>query len=194
MLTEMQHNEQELEKLIEACRHQNRKAQHRLFKLFYGRLFAVCMRYAQNEEEAQDMVNEGFLKIFTHIEQYQSREDSSFFAWAKRVTIYAAIDYQRKYKTAVSTTSYDEVAMALPAEQHENEALARLSAQELINMIQQLPTMSKNVFNLYIFDNYSHAEIAQMLNIKEGTSHWHLNFARNKLKRMIHENNTRYDR
>lgn len=194
MFKQVQNKEKETAQLIADCLSNNRKAQHRLFKLFYGKVLAICMRYAKNEEEAQDMLNEGFLKIFTHLYQYTDTQEGSFQAWMKRVVINAAIDYQRKYKTLETTVSYEEIPTMGLVVFDENEAISKLSTDELMVMIQQLPPMSKNVFNLFVFENYSHAEIAQLLNIKEGTSHWHLNFARTKLKSMIYENIQTYGR
>lgn len=194
MLKQVSNDEKEIKQLIAGCCQNKHRAQHQLFKLFYGKVLAICMRYAKNEEEAEDMLNEGFLKIFANIDKYTDTEEGSFNAWLKRVVVNAAIDYQRKYKTLISTTNYDDIPPMEIAAYDENTAISKLSADELLNMIQQLPPMSRNVFNLYIFENYSHTEIAQMLDIKEGTSHWHLNFARTKLKAMIYANTQNYDR
>jgi len=169
--------------LIADCIANNSTAQHKLFKSYYSSMFNVCMRYATDYNEAQDMLNEGFLKIFSNLDKYENR--GSFEAWMKRVMANAALDYQRKYKTLINTVQYDTVPEIEIESYDENRALSKMSGDELMLLIQHLPPMSKNVFNLYVFENYSHAEISQMLNIKEGTSHWHLNFARTKLKKEI---------
>ena len=127
------------------------------------------------------------MKVFTQIGKYE--EGGSFDAWFKKVIINTAIDYQRKYKTLTPTTSLDELPENLQTSPTENEALAKISTDELLELIQQLPPTSRSVFNLYVFEEYPHAEIAKMLNMKEGTSYWHLNFARNKLKELITERN-----
>ncbi|MEG1555846.1 MAG: sigma-70 family RNA polymerase sigma factor [Bacteroidales bacterium] len=173
----------EVLQLIEDCKTNNRKAQHRLFKFYFSSMFNVCMRYARDSEEAQDMLNEGFLKIFSNLDKYEN--SGSFEAWMKRVMINSALDYQRKYKTLVETVNYEAVPESILNVYDENNAISKISSDELMQLIQKLPPMSKNVFNLYLFENYSHAEIAKLLNIKEGTSHWHLNFAKNKLKEEI---------
>lgn len=169
--------------LIADCLLRKRKAQNQLFKQFYDPLFAICMRFANNADDAKDMLAEGFLKIFSNLGKYEN--SGSFEAWLKRIMINSALDYQRKYeKFETQLVDYEKVIDIKPL-QTENDAISKISSQELIQLIQQLPPTSKNVFNLYVFEGFSHAEIAQMLNIKEGTSHWHLNFARTTLKEKI---------
>lgn len=172
----------ELRQLIEDCVQKKRKAQHRFFKSFYGSMFAVCMRYAENREEAEDMVLEGFVKIFDHLEKYQ--HTGSFEGWMKTIMINTAIDYQRKYKKMNELVSCEEVSEAVFSNAESN-VISKMSSDELLKLVQELPPMSKNVFNLFVFDGFSHTEIADMLQIKEGTSFWHLNNARNILKEKI---------
>ena len=180
-------SEEEIRQLIADCKAEKRRAQHKLFKLFYSKSMAVCMRYAKSEEEAQDMLNEGFLKVFSNLGKYE--EGGSFEAWVKKVMVNAAIDYQRKYKTLTQTTSFEDVTEVEMQTTAENNAITKMSADELIGLIQKLPPTTRSVFNLYVFEEYPHAEIAKMLDMKEGTSHWHLNFARTKLKEMINARN-----
>lgn len=178
-----QDNDNVIKQLIADCIARKSKAQHKLFKTFFSSMFNVCVRYANNYEEAQDMLNEGFFKIFSNLDKYENK--GSFEAWMKRVMANSAIDYQRKYKTLIYTVEFDTIPEMELERFSENNAIEKMSGDELMSLIQQLPPMSRTVFNLYIFENYSHAEISKMLNIKEGTSHWHLNFARNKLKKDI---------
>ena len=105
----------------------------------------------------------------------------------KRVMANAALDFQRKHKSTIETVEYDAVDNGTMVQFDENTAISKISSDELMLLIQRLPFMSKSVFNLYVFEDYSHAEIAEILQIKEGTSHWHLNFARTKLKQLILE-------
>lgn len=184
---EIERNDPKLMQLIYDCKHGSRRAQHKLFKTYYSPLFSICMRYASNPDEAEDMLSEGFMKIFSNLDHYE--ESGSFEAWMRRVMTNAAIDFQRKYKTLIETVEYDSVTETDIQRYDLNPALERLSGDELMELIQELPPVSRLVFNLYIFENYTHAEIAEELNIKEGTSHWHLNFARNTLKKRI--SNTR---
>lgn len=178
--------EREKEQLIADCLVQKRKAQYQLFKTYYSMMFNVCLRYADGKDEAQDMLNEGFMKIFANLEKYNN--SGSLENWMKRVMANAALDYQRKYK-AVDLVPYETVMESEMKSVSENPALGKLSYEELMLCIEKLPPVSRNVFNLYVFEDYSHKEIAEMLNIKEGTSHWHLNFARNRLKELIIETN-----
>lgn len=175
---------EELMQLVADCRAEKRRAQHKLFKLFYGDVMAVCMRYAKDEEEAQDMLSEGFIKIFANLDKFT---EGSFKAWVKKVAVNTAIDYQRKYKTLTQMTDIEEVSEVEIQSYDENTALSKISTDELLALIQKLPSTTRSVFNLYVFEGYPHAEIAEMLQMKEGTSHWHLNFARTKLKEMINE-------
>lgn len=169
--------------LIEGCKKGRRRDQHKLFKTYYGQLFAVCMRYASCHDEAQDLVNEGFLKIFSGLDQYEA--SGSFEAWMKTVTVHAALDYLRKHHHSEEIPDSDGITDDVLDTYGENEALSKLSTDEIMELIQKLPPMSRSVFNLYVFEDLSHADIAKQLNIKEGTSHWHLNFARTKLKEWI---------
>jgi RNA polymerase sigma-70 factor (ECF subfamily) len=169
--------------LIADCIEGIQKAQCKLFKQFYGMLFKLCMRYAHSYEEAQDMLNEGFIKIFANLEKYEN--SGSFEGWLSKVMVNAAIDYQRKFAVQQEMVALDYSEEIINEQSVENEALSRINSRELMTLIQQLPDQSRTVFNLYVFEEYSHADIAALLHIKEGTSHWHLNFARNKLKEAI---------
>lgn len=174
--------------LIADCLSEKRQAQHQLFKTFYSKMFHVCYRYASNYEEAQDMLNEGFMKIFANLDKYKNT--GSFEAWMKRVMANSALDYQRKHKSNIDTVNYDSVDTSSIVHFEENSAISKISSDELMQLIQKLPFMSRSVFNLYVFEDYTHAEIAELLQMKEGTSHWHLNYARNKLKQLIqHQTN-----
>ena len=93
--------------LIADCRAEKRRAQHTLFKLFYSEVMSVCMRYAKDEDEAQDMLSEGFIKIFANLDKFM---EGSFKAWVKKVTVNTAIDYQRRHKTLTQMTDIEEVS------------------------------------------------------------------------------------
>ena len=179
--------QEEIRQLLADCQAEKRKAQHKFYQLFYGTAMAICMRYAKDREEAEDMLNEGFLKVFNNLKQYQ--DTGSFEGWFKKVIVNAAIDYQRRYKTLIPTTPFDELPEINNRRTIENEAIGKMSADEILALIQKLPPTTRSVFNLYVFEEYPHAEIAKMLDMKEGTSHWHLNFARTKLKEMIQNRN-----
>jgi len=131
------------------------------------------------------MLNEGFLKVFSNLDKYENT--GSFEAWLKRVICNAALDYRRKYDKQVCLVDLDEVTDVQLADCSFNEAVSRMSSQELVGLIQLLPPMSRTVFNMFVFEGFSHKEIADQLGISENTSAWHVNSARAKLKEAIKE-------
>ena len=172
----------ELARWVEGCKEGSRRAQHKLFKHFYSPMLRLCIRYADSTDEAEDMLSEGFMKVFSNIGKYETT--GSFESWMKRVMVNAALDHRRKYGAKVGFTDIDEVAESTAMGYDVNSALARMEA-----MIQQLPPATRTVFNLFVFDGFSHAEIAQQLDITENTSAWHVNAARTRLKNEIYKRN-----
>lgn len=171
------------EELREGCIEQRPLAQEHLYRRYFGRLLGVAMRYASDREEATSVLNMAFLKIFNSMEQYQNT--GSFFGWMAKVVVHTAIDHLRSQtsyrKTMNFSTTTDQTVT--------NEAPDLLHAEDLFRLIQQLPPATRTVFCLYVVDGYKHREIADMLNIDEGTSKWHLANARRTLQTMIrHEN------
>ena len=173
----------ELLKWIRDCRSGNTRAQHKLFKHFYGSVMSVCMRYAGSTDEAADMLNEGFLKVFSNLDKYEN--SGSFEAWLKRVVCNAALDYRRRYDKNVDYVNIDEMQDSHLPEYNVNDAISKISSNEIVGLIQQLPPVTRVVFNLFVFEGFSHREIAQQLNMSEGTSAWHVNNARNRLKEAL---------
>ncbi|MDZ7848143.1 MAG: RNA polymerase sigma factor [Owenweeksia sp.] len=169
--------------LLQACKQEKRRAQFELYKLCYGTLMSVCLRYERNKEDAEFMLNKVFYKILTNLHRYD--EKAPFEAWIRRIAINTQIDEYRK--NSRSKLDYHEEPMQVaPLEVMDyNEADKRFDAEELLLMIQQLPNMSQKVFNLYVIDGYNHKEIAEQLEMSEGTSKWHLSNARKKLKAML---------
>lgn len=169
--------------IINACRREERRAQNELFKLCYGFLMGVCLRYEKNKEEAESLLNMAFFKILTRLDKYD--DNIPFEAWAKRVTINTIIDEFRK-RNNDKHKFVDSFDHSLPLETMDyNEADRRFDAENLERMIRELPPMSQKVFNLYIIDGYNHKEIGEMLSISEGTSKWHLSTARKTIKDML---------
>lgn len=169
--------------LLQQCIQENRKAQLALYKQCYGILMSVCYRYEKNREEAEELLNLSFFKILTHLKNYNTAVP--FEAWIRRITINTAIDEYRK-KQRQQLDYYEEPSIAANMEQLDyNQADQNYDAEELTNMIRQLPPLSQKVFNLYIIDGYSHKEIGQQLQMSEGTSKWHLSNARKKLQLML---------
>ena len=173
----------EVQEWVRACLEGNARAQRKLFKHFYGLVMRVCMRYAGSTDEAADMLNEGFLKVFSNLDKYENT--GSFEAWLKRVVCNAALDYRRRFVKQVDFVNIDELPETQVADETVNDAVARMSSQELVGLIQQLPPVTRTVFNMFVFEGFSHRDISQELNISENTSAWHVNSARSKLKEAI---------
>lgn len=171
-----------LPELLEGCLRNDRKCQELLYKQFYGYAMGVCMRYVPNRDEALEVVNDGFLKIFQKVQMYDA--DKPFKAWLKKVMINTALDF---YRQNVKFQNHDDISSientAVASESH--SAYSQLEYNELIGLIQQLTPSYRAVFNLYVIDGYSHEEIAQKLGISEGTSKSNLARARENLRSML---------
>jgi RNA polymerase sigma factor (sigma-70 family) len=151
--------------LVDGCRNQDRAAQRLLYERFAGKLFAVCKRYVKDPDEAADVLQDSFVKVFRHIDQF--RFECPLEAWLKRITINTALKHLRKNKPFEHMTDVDEVANFLP---QNADVLPTLNYQYLLQLVQQLPTGCRTVFNLYAIEGYTHSEIAALLGISEGTS------------------------
>lgn len=172
----------ELQDLIDRCRKGNRLAQAELYKKYHGKLMALCLRYFINRDDALEALNHGFLKIFKNLDAY--RPEFAFEGWIYRIVQRTALDYVRlKYKTDWNTQEMQ------PAQEPgaEPEVYREADAAELINLLQKLPAATRTVFNLFAIEGYRHDEIAAMLEISEGTSKWHVNQARLKLKSYLQD-------
>lgn len=163
-----------------------------LFERFYGKMLNVCKRYAKNYDEAQDMLQEGFIRVFKNISQYQYK--GSLEGWIRRVIVTTSINYCKKYRMneSIDYMEHDTLAASFSDEAATsvftlNHAAEKIDAQRLLDMIQSLPPAYNMVFNLYAIEGYSHQEIAQMLDITEGTSRSNLAKARYKLQKMLNE-------
>jgi RNA polymerase sigma factor (sigma-70 family) len=171
--------EEELHQLIVGCIRQDRKCQKILYKAFYGFAMGICLRYAGNRDEAAEVMNQGFFKVFTHIESYDISRP--FKAWLGKIMMNVSIDFYRANLKMAYTEDLDE------AEHISDGQLAdrNLGYNDLLMMVQKLPQAYRTVFNLFAIDGYSHEEIASMLNINPGTSKSNLHKARQKLKKMV---------
>jgi RNA polymerase sigma-70 factor (ECF subfamily) len=139
-------------------------------------MLIICRSYAKNEQDAIEVLQDGFLKIFQQIDRYDSTK-ASIYTWMRTIMVRTAIDFLRKQnKRQVAIEWKEEHDPTIDA-----EALERMSAQQILNMLQTLPPTTRTVFNLYITEGYNHREIGEILNISEGTSKWHLSEARKYL-------------
>ncbi|WP_293872221.1 RNA polymerase sigma factor [Flavobacterium sp.] len=163
--------------LINDCKKNDRKAQEQLYRLYSPKLFAVCLKYSRNYIEAQDNLQEGFILIFNKIEQYSFK--GSFDGWLKRVMINHVLQ-QYRTQTFLSLVNEDfQVADEIEVDDE------NIPLEYLLKIIQELPDRYRLVFNLYVIDEYSHAEIAEMLSINIGTSKSNLSRAKMILKEKI---------
>ena len=170
-----------LNRLIEGCKHYDRKAQEELYKLYFGLMMSIGMRYCGNWNDAMEVVNSGFLKIFTKIESYQGK--GSFEGWMRRTMVNTALDFIKQNKT--HQESIDDVNAYEENLFIDNDAVFNLDKEEILKIVQELPAMSRAVFMLNVMEGYKHKEISEELGISEGTSHWHLQNARKLLKDKI---------
>lgn len=169
--------------LIALCIKQDRKAEYELYKLTYSYLMGICMRYSRDKDSASESLNMGFLKILKNLSTYNP--EIPFKAWIRRVMVNTLIDEYRKNKREKEKVTYVENYYDSADFSDVNEALSRISYNQLLLQINMLPEATKKVFNLFAIDGYSHKEIGEMLSISEGTSKWHINAARQKLKEYI---------
>jgi len=150
--------------LIDRCAAGERAAQQVLYDRYCRRLMAVCMRYAKNEGEAEDILQEGFLKIYDHIKTFRS--ESSLGTWMTRIVINTALNSQRQKLYMLPMVDVEQAGLR----EDEEISLSDFHLNELIAMIQSLPSGCRVVFNLFAVEGYAHREIAEMLGISEGTS------------------------
>lgn len=170
-----------LEDLIKSCQKQNSKAQEELYHLYKKTLFVLSLKYCRNEAEAEDNLQNAFIEIFTNIKQYKG--NGSFEGWMKRITINKAIDSYKKSYQLIPVS--DKI---FPDTEIEEQELNEFSLDYILSLVQALPNQYRLVFNLYELDSYSHAEIAEMLEISIGTSKSNLHRAKMILKEQIKAN------
>lgn len=164
-------------KIIEGCKLQNPQSQAELYRGCYAGMMKLCIRYARDMDEAAAIYNEAMLKVFKTLQQFEGRGD--FMAWVRRIVVNTCIDHCRKQAkfTHSSIDQVEDVSISL-----EPDIYDRLSAHDVINLLQELPRNTALVFNLFVLEGYKHEEIGQTLGISAGTSKWHLNEARRLLK------------
>lgn len=171
--------EKNIEAIIEACRNNDRKAQEVLYRAFYGYAMAICRRYSRSQEEAIEILNDGFFKIMTQLDKYTS--GLSFKGWVRRIMINAAIDHFRR-----NERHYNAIDISYIKEEDQfPDVLHHLSEEIILKAIQQLPPSYQIVFNLYVIEGFGHEEIAQKLGISVGTSKSNLSVARTKLMKWL---------
>lgn len=165
--------------IIEGCLNDERWAQKLLYEKAFPNMMGVCLRYANCEEDAKDILNDGFIKVFRYLHKYKI--GTSLIGWMRRIMINTAIDYYRKELRHRS----EDIDQIYHYSTSDADAVSNLTEMELLNMINDLPTSYRTVFNLYAIEGFSHKEVAKMLGISESTSRSNLVKARAKLKVMV---------
>jgi RNA polymerase sigma-70 factor (ECF subfamily) len=178
--------QEELRSIIEGCMRNERKNQEKLFKLFYGKMLGVCLRYTSDHDTAQEILQDGFIKVFEKLNTFDFK--GSFEGWLRRIIANTAIDSIRKSKKMLFIDQDDAVFQSEtvnPMEEQEIENTKVLQAEVALQAIQLLSPAYRTVFNLYVIEDYSHKEIAEMLGVSEGTSKSNLAKAKQNLQKII---------
>jgi RNA polymerase sigma-70 factor (ECF subfamily) len=171
---------------VGACALNSRESQKIIYSSFYGYAMAICDRYTNKQDDAVEILNDGFLKIFREIHHYKPAYAdvvSSFKGWLRKIMVYTAIDHFRKYHKHQMVTQLDDVVYQLPSVNE--DAISKLSYEEIIRSIQDLSPGYRTVLNLFIIEGLSHEEIAQQLDISVGTSKSNLSKARRQLQKIL---------
>jgi RNA polymerase sigma-70 factor (ECF subfamily) len=188
-------NKEAVERLVQACIKGDRSSQQTLYKAFYSKMMAVCMRYARNREEAQDILHEGYIKVFNKLKSFENK--GSLEGWIRRIVVNVAIDHVRSRKEFFISQDNDYKIDNLTdsdSEASDVEAYKQVQVQTILRLLQDLSPAYKLVFNMYVIEDMPHKEIAERLNISIGTSKSNLAKAKMKLKEMVEKELRVYDK
>jgi len=168
----------ELEQLIQGCIRNERSSQEKLYRLFYPKMMALVRRYIDQEMQAEEIMNNGFLRAFQKVKQYNFQ--GSFEGWLRKIIFHAVADYVKQ------NTRYTEKILLVEKDEfvHKDHA-DKLYYDQLMQLVQALPDATRTVFNMYVMEGFTHKEIGNILGISEGTSKWHLSEGRKILKEKI---------
>jgi RNA polymerase sigma factor (sigma-70 family) len=166
--------------LLEGCLQNDRHSQEHLYKLLAPKMFVVCQRYCNSKEDAEEILQEGFIKIFSCLNQFKN--EGSFEGWVRKIMVNCALQKYRSKPAlyAVPHNDMEEINFAIP-----EITTGSIATKELLSMINSLSPSYKMVFNLYVFEGLKHKEIAALLDIAEGTSKSNLSDARKILQKMV---------
>ncbi len=177
-----------VKRIVEACLKGDKTSQKLLYKTYYGKMLVVCMRYTKNKDEAMDVLQDGFVKVFQKLKNFQYK--GSLEGWIRRIMVNTALDNLRKHKD-IFAKSDEELELDSyiddTFDEQELEKITQLKAEIIIELIQQLSPAYQAVFNLYIIENMTHAEIAETLKISVGTSKSNLAKAKIKLRKLVEQ-------
>lgn len=171
--------------LADRCRQGDNSARKELYEHYAGRMLSICLRYVSDREVAQDLVHDGFLKLFSSFDKFAWRGEGSLRAWMERVMVNTVLQYLRKNDVMNQSTALDNVPELY--EQPEASSIDTIPQKVLMQFISELPAGYRTVFNLYIFEEKSHKEIAQLLGINEKSSASQLTRAKAALATKVRE-------
>ena len=171
----------DIQKIIEACKRNDRRSQEKLYKLYFSPMISMCLRYIKDRERAAEIVNDGFLKVFKRIDQFENR--GSFEAWVRRIVFHSLADNLKKEANYLKFMVFED-----HDQKTRTKILDRLYEEDILKLVEKIPPASGDIFLLYAVNGYTHKEIAEMKGISIGTSKWHLSEARKKLQSLIIEN------
>ncbi len=172
---------------IAKCKKGDRAAQKMLFEKLYAPMYRVCFRYIGKQADAEDCLMKGFMKCLQNIHQFESKDEKSFFYWLKKIMVNESLMELRKQSNLSLVPADDLHYLA-----DDSDVLQQLSAEEIYNLILQLPTGYRTVFNLFVIEGFTHAEIAETLGVTESTSRTQLAKARKSLQLMLEKMNVSY--
>jgi RNA polymerase sigma-70 factor (ECF subfamily) len=172
--------------ILKGCREGRRNAQKQLYERYVSPMLAICLRYSRSRDEAEDLLQEGFLKIFQNINTF--RNHGSLEGWLKRIMINHALNQYKKNRKVPFTQDVEEIPESeILFDNEEIEDSVKVPPEKLLEMVQALPEGYRMVFNLFVFEEYTHKEIAETLNISENTSKTQLLKARRHLQKKVFE-------
>ena len=174
----------QLSEVIKGCIGGDRKSQHVLYKMLYGKMLGVCMRYSKDKDDALDVLQEGFLKIFANLKSYTG--NGSFEGWTRRIMVHTALDNLKKDKYWIQRRSlkHAEENISEITEDDQKEYL-NINSDDIMQAVQQLSPAYRTVFSMYVVDGFSHKAIAEQLGISEGASKSNLSKAKMNLKKLL---------
>jgi len=175
----------DLENIVKGCLDNDKVAQKKLYNHYSKRMFAICLRFAKNHSEAEDILQDGFIKVFRNLNSF--RNDGKLDAWVRRIMVNTAINSYKRKMPNFKDIDFDRFDNSFTC----NESIVEtMSREELLCLVQELPTGYKKVFNLNAIEGYTHKEIGEMLNISINTSKSQLARARQSLQKKIYKNST----
>lgn len=170
----------ELQELIQGCIRNERGAQEKLYTLYYGRMMALVRRYIDHTEQAEEVLNNGFLRAFQKMQQYNFQ--GSFEGWLRKICFHCVSDYVKQH-----ARYNDHIVLAEKENYIERDHADGLYYKQLLELIHELPVATKAVFNMFVMEGMQHRDIGKVLGISEGTSKWHLSEGRRQLKYKIEQ-------